>query len=408
MANTKQVDERHYSIDETSEPPLPPSAGAFVAGMVERQPSKADLSSSSGSVGGTSRHTPPIESGGPGGENAKIKDIDRSPIRSNARLLVSVDIPRATSSETLGKLLSENDLLLETELDTFDSSGTSFRPTSSSGTSNARHHPGGNNGSSLGTFTTSKDEVDTNSTGGSSDSYLAGAGKGSPASFQSPIFKLVPLRRSNTTGKDNDDEDDVYPTINFRSSSLSGDSNFGNNRSSSSAVARPSTVNAMPSGSSKRNGSSVIGSQSKDKSSMDVVDIDDSLSCGSSPGGIERGHFSSTRFLPTSSSGSRKSYTLSNNGTAGGKLSLNTNIFQDSTSIRGESKDSSGGHSSYVGGSVKRQQSITDSMLSPAPTSSKRDPMFGEINNQTLPPSTASGRSRNPTVTSSSRFRLPT
>ena len=406
------MDDRHYSIDESTEPPLPPVAGAFVPGAMERQPSKVDPSSGSN----ISRHTPPIESGQvAGGDNAKLKDLDRSPIRSNARLLVSADIPRATSTDSMGKLLGEIDSLQEVELDTFDSTGTSYQPnssssSSSSGIANARHYSGSANGSSLGAFSISKDEID--STEGIIDTTLSGVGKGSPPSFQSPIFKLVPLRRANTVVKDNDDNDDIYPSINFRSSSLSGDG-FGNNRSSSGSsgggVARPSTVNAMLSGSSKRNGIS-MGAQTKDKNSMDVVDIDDSLSIGSSPGGIERSHFANSRFLSTSSSSSssRKSYTLSNNSNAGGKLSLNTNIFQD-PSMRVESKES--GPPSYAGSSVKRQQSMTDSLLSPVQTGSKRDPIiFGSdiTSQQAAPPSTASGRSRNPTVTSSNRFRLPT
>jgi hypothetical protein len=400
---TKQADDRHYSIDESTEPPLPPVTGAFVPGAMERQPSKVDPSSGSS----VSRHTPPIDSGQVA--DAKMKDLDRSPIRSNARLLVSADIPRATSSDSMGKLLNEFESLHEVELDTFDSTGTSYQPNSSSGIANARHYSGSTNGSSLGAFSSSRDEIDT--TESIIDTTLSGASKGNSPSFQSPIFKLVPLRRANTVVKDNDDNDDIYPYVNFRSSSMSGDG-FNNNRSSSSSssgggVARPSTVSSMLSGSSKRNGIS-IGAQSKDKNSMDVVDIDDSLSIGSSPGGIERSHFANSRFVSTSSSSSRKSYTLSSNnnnnnnnsGTTGGKLSLNTNIFQDPSSMRVESKDSA--PLSYGGGSVKKQ----DSLLSPVLTSSKRDPIYGD--QQALPPSTASGRSRNSTATSSSRFRLPT
>lgn len=364
------------------------------------------ISSINNAIADAAATTPlPVEN-----QNHKVRDRDKSPIRSNARLLFSTEITRELSSNSLSKMVqqSEGDSLKDMSYDSFDAKASLGVRHSSNSNSNCNSNSSSNNGSSVlymnsnlnSSSSSSQDDLDTVSnimdinTGnhhglsGGSNSNKVASGSSPPTgqSFQSPIFKLVPLRRMGAVVKE-DDADDLTPSINFRNTALHMDSGgLGSLLSSASGkfsgAARPSTVNAVM-GSSKRNGLQI----NQKNNSSEAGDADDTMSCGSSPG-MER--FSTSRFL-TASSSRKSSYNLSNgNGSStvntNGKLVLNTNYQELSTN--GNNGTGSGyttyGNSSNV--SSKRQP-IADSFLSPSVSSSKRDALF---NHELTSPGTAS------------------
>mmetsp|Transcript_11556 Transcript_11556/g.15906 ORF Transcript_11556/g.15906 Transcript_11556/m.15906 type:complete len:863 (+) Transcript_11556:156-2744(+) len=328
---------------------------------------------------------------------------DRSPLKSNARLLMSSEASNSITNNAQQNSESKED----------------GRPGSSNNNHNIRNHTGLHLSTISSSGSGSNDDDSSHIIDGIFSSYSHGSGPnsggktpstGSSPPFQSPIFKLVPLRRMGTAVKENDDDDDITPSMaHFRSSTLPLD--FSSSGSSiSSSKSRPNTVSTLVS-SSKRNGLL----SSKEKGGVDI-DIDDSMSCGSSPG-MERLHYNSRFVTATSTlhpppshsvsaSGSRK--TSNYNGQHSGKLSLNTNIFHDNgtgNSTRGETKDA--GYS-YNTSSNKRQ-SIPDPIVSPSGATNnvlKKEMNFGDPTHPTI--STPSSRGRSSTVIGHSRFRFPT